>query len=294
LAPNGIAIVQSGRNPSLKVSTPKGQIEIVLLSDADSLSLWKGEWLGRDRIFLTKGCLVLDGDNLQLVSTNPGDLSVAMYPPPTQAIRCQGKPLLPASAGVEDQGILLPAGMFCTFTPHKPEPESLQATAKIIRNNGVLRKIPLGKISQPVAAAPVDDDFDQAAVWHIDLPLPESLHSKNSCITDPVLLRINYIGDVARLILNGKLLVDDFYNGKSFEVGLNRYAPAIFTGDLRLEILPLQKYAPIYLAKKAQPDFGTNNSLAMLRDLEIIPNYMVTLSSAPNGVTKKEASQAAN
>ena len=104
---------------------------------------------------------------------------------------------------------------------------------------------------------------------------------------DP-LLRIKYIGDVARVTLNGKLLVDDFYNGKPFEVGLCRYAPVILGGDLRLSVLPLQKDAPIYLAKPARPQFGSAHSLAVLREIEIIPRYTVTLTP------KEEVSQAAN
>jgi hypothetical protein len=294
LTADGIAIVPPGRNPSLEVATPTGKIEIVLLSDADSLSLWKGEWLGRDRVFLTQAGLVLDNENLRLISTNPDDLSVGVYPPPTAAIHCQGKPVPPAPADRPGQGRLLPDGLFWVFTPQKPEADNLQATAKMLRNAGVLRKIPLGHIRQPVAAAPVDADFGQAAVWRIKLPPPDHLNLNNRSGMDPLLLRIKYVGDVARVTLNGKLLVDDFYNGKPFEIGLNRYLPGILTGDLRLEILPLQKNAPIYLATQARPDFGTNDSLALLRDLEIIPSYVVTLATTAKGAAKEVVSQAVN
>ena len=42
------------------------------------------------------------------------------------------------------------------------------------------------------------------------------------------LLRLNYVGDVARVTLNGRLLTDDFYNGNVFEVGLRRYCAGNF------------------------------------------------------------------
>jgi hypothetical protein len=251
-----------------------GSVQIVLLSDEDSLALWKGEWLGHERVFLTKAGLVLDNDSLRVTSKNPGDLSVGVYPPPAETIYDQGKPLPPSSSD----------GSFANFTLPSPEAVNPLATAELIKSSGPPRKIALGNISQPVAAAPVDADFEQAAVWHIKLP--EHINAG----LDP-LLRIMYVGDVARVTLNGKLLVDDFYNGKPFEIGLNRYAPGIRTGDLRLEVLPLQKTAPIYLAKQAQPNFGTNDSLAILRELEIIPRYTVTLSTSTRN-PKVEVSQA--
>jgi hypothetical protein len=114
-----------------------------------------------------------------------------------------------------------------------------------------------------IAIAPNDSDFTNAAIWKITLPtkLDLSLHP---------ILRIHYLGDVARLTLNGRLIEDNFYAGRTFDLGLNRYAPEILTGDLRLEILPLRKDAPIFLEPKAKPDFGTNESLLKLQSVEII------------------------
>ena len=75
---------------------------------------------------------------------------------------------------------------------------------------------------------------------------------------------------MARLTLNGKLIADNFYAGREFDLGLNRYAPEIFSGDLRLEILPLRKDVPIFLEPKARPDFGTNETLVKLQSAEIV------------------------
>ena len=141
-----------------------------------------------------------------------------------------------------------------------------------VQSAGPLRDIPLGKIKEAVAAAPEDADFAQAAIWKIKLP------GKIDPGVDP-LLRMDYVGDVARVSLNGKLLTDDFYNGNPFEVGLNRYAPEILNGDLRVSILPLRKDTPIYLAESAKPDFGNAASIVALRGLEIIPRYSVQLSA---------------
>lgn len=143
-----------------------------------------------------------------------------------------------------------------------------KVAAELLRPAGTVREIPLSGGKSHIAIAPNDVDFTNAAVWKIKLPpkLDLNLHP---------LLRIRYLGDVARLTLNGKLIADNFYAGREFDLGLNRYAPEIFSGNLRLEILPLRKDAPIFLEPKARPDFGGKESLVELQSLKIINRYAV-------------------
>jgi len=142
------------------------------------------------------------------------------------------------------------------------QPRAVAVETKQIQTAGPARMIPLGEKSH-LAMAPGDSDFTNAAIWKIKLP------AKLDLKTNP-LLRLHYIGDVARLTLNGRLIEDNFYSGREFDLGLNRYAPEILTGDLRLEILPLRKDAPIFLEPKAKPDFGSSESLAQLESAEIV------------------------
>jgi hypothetical protein len=139
---------------------------------------------------------------------------------------------------------------------------SQKSVPTLLKPAGTAREIPLVPKSQ-IAAAPIDDDFTNAAVWQIKLPAKIDL-TKNP------LLRIGYVGDVARLTLNGKLIADNFYAGRPFDLGLKRYGQDIFTGDLRLEILPLRKDAPVYIEPKDRPDFGTNTTLLKLHSVEIV------------------------
>ena len=60
-----------------------------------------------------------------------------------------------------------------------------------VKEAGPARDIPLGKIRQPVAAAPEDPDFEKAAEWRIKLPANLDL-GRNP------MLRLHYVGDVAR------------------------------------------------------------------------------------------------
>jgi hypothetical protein len=93
------------------------------------------------------------------------------------------------------------------------------------------------------------------------------------------------MGDVARFLLNGRLLVDDFFNGREFDLGLRRYAPEIASGDLRIAILPLRKDAlsgakqRIFVAESGRPAFGNSAAIAALESAEIIPSYEVRLSA---------------
>jgi hypothetical protein len=97
-----------------------------------------------------------------------------------------------------------------------------------------------------VAEAPNDSDFNQAAVYIIDIP-------ETTSGTYP-LLDIEYRGDCARLYNNGELIDDNFYNGLHFMYGLWRLPPD--TRHLELRILPLQPDAPIYLPKEAIKQSG--------------------------------------
>jgi len=234
-------------------------LRIVLLSDRDSLCLWKGPWQGQDRAFLTRARLMLDGTNLCLTSTNRDDLNVGIYPCPP-VVLFQGK-AVPHKAD----------GVFEKFRPPRPRLETDKVRLTETQPAGPLRKIVPGRIAQPVAEAPDDAAFGAAAIWKINLPAGLDLK------TDPI-LRLHYVGDVARVALDGRLLIDDFYNGDPMDIGLRRYAPEILNGDLEVAILPLQKSASIDLAKTAQPDFGGKSGVVLLNKVEIIPRYQVQLN----------------
>ncbi len=253
--------VSPGTGVALKVTGSDGQtVQLVVLDDATSLTLWKERWLGRDRAFLTQAGLVVDGDNLRLTSTKLSDLTVGVYPAPT-AIEAAGQT-------IEDKM----DGIFESFAPPAPAAVSPKATFEEVQMAGPPRDIPTGKIDKPVATAPLDPDFAKAAVWRIHLPANIDLS------LDPI-LRLHYVGDVARVTLNGKLLVDDFYNGNAFDIGLRRYAPEILKGDLEIAVLPMRKDAPIFMAPSARPDFGAADSVVDLKEIEIIPRYQLQVTA---------------
>jgi hypothetical protein len=251
--------ITPGNGAALKWRAADGhKVQIVVLDEASSLALWKETWQGRERVFLTRAGLVVEGNELRLTSTNRSDLSAGVYPAPA-AVECSGHTLKSK-----------PDGIFERFTPGTPGRMEMEARLERIQAAGPPREIPQGKIDRPVAAAPLEADFEKAAIWRIVLP------AKLDWRADPI-LRLQYAGDVARVTLNGKLLADDFYNGNVFEIGLRRYGPEILKGDLRLAILPLRKEAPIYMAGEARPDFGKAESVATVQRMEIVPRYQVEM-----------------
>jgi hypothetical protein len=111
-----------------------------------------------------------------------------------------------------------------------------------IRQAGELRTIKSGHAK--VAEAPDDQAFAAAAAWRIVIPGDVQLTNAN-------LLRVHYVGDVARAYLNGELVADQFYHGRPFELSLRLLADA-GTRELDLLILPWQKGAPIYVDRRVQ------------------------------------------
>jgi len=129
------------------------------------------------------------------------------------------------------------------FLSEESEPQVLaQATFRKIQEAGPARRITIGV--NKAAEAPVDADFDQAAVYEIDLP-DEREH---------LLLDIDYEGDVARLYADGKLLDDNFYNGRHFQFALWRLPKTC--RRLELRILPLQSDMPVYFPQEAHASPG--------------------------------------
>ncbi len=252
--------IKPGTKVAARVRLADGSsVQIVVLDRENSLTLWKGNLEGRDRVFLTRAGLVLDGDDLRLTSGAPVGLEVGIYPAPA-SLKSAG-----ADLAFRNDGI------FRRFTARVSHVVSCKATFNSVQAAGPAREIPIGKIEQPVATAPLDADFDQAAVWRVSIPADIDL------TTDPI-LRLHYTGDVARVMLNGKFITDDFYNGNAFDIGLRRHAPEILGGDLRVAILPLRKDAPIYMADSARPDFDKADSVVALKSVEIIPRYQVQLT----------------
>ena len=106
-----------------------------------------------------------------------------------------------------------------------------------------------------VAQAPSEDELPEAAKWAITVPQANMAHLSE------LFLEIKYQGDIARLYANHRLLTDDFYNGRTWSIGL---ATDSFMNSenerwqFRIaHTLPLRRDAPIYFELPSLPtDFS--------------------------------------
>lgn len=244
-----VEAVSPGTGAVIYLWTPHQRVAIVLLSPQQSLTCWKGTLAGKKRLFLSEAVLTLDGETLRLSGGDASKLSVGIFPAPSSLV----------SDGASVPGIA--DGLFQRFNALAAAVLPVIVTWEQIKPAKPARSIRSGK--EGVAEAPADADFEGAAVWRLTLP-PEVDPSRD------LLLRLHYLGDAARITLNGKLLTDGFYNGDGFDLGLKRFAPAIYSGELLLSVLPLRRDAPIYLPEDAWPDFGAVDSVAALLSAEII------------------------
>ena len=107
------------------------------------------------------------------------------------------------------------------------------------------------------AEEPTDEEFEQAAVYRLDLSAIENMHEGMK------VLDLEYRGDVARLYADGKLIDDNFYNGRHFQFALWRLPRNC--RQLELRILPIQKDMPIYFPREADSRLGEALISAVVR-----------------------------
>jgi hypothetical protein len=255
--------VQPGLGTAIRLHGNDGNNHvIILLDEARSLDLWKGEWQGLERLFVTHATLLLDASTLRLRTENPQDCSVAIFPAPASVTDGRGN--VPA---IDD-------GLFRRYSPALAPVARIQALVEQVGSAGPARTIPIAPSiparKQGMAMQPEDADFAQAAVWRVKLP-PGVEASRD------LRLRVNYTGDVARAYLGDKLIDDDFYHSRPFEIGLRRYGPAIYQESLLLKILPLREDAPIYITDRSKLKFDDTHTALALEGVDVVETQEVRL-----------------
>jgi hypothetical protein len=123
----------------------------------------------------------------------------------------------------------------------------------------------------PMPQAPEEAEYAGAAAWNLTIP------SQSMSSLSDIYLRIRYVGDVARLSLDGRLMDDDFYNGRTWEIGLKRFLPEFFGKKLEVSVLPLPRKAPIYLDARAWEAMNADGQTAKILGVELLPEYEVVL-----------------
>jgi beta-galactosidase len=249
-------------NEAITIGSASGTtIHIILLSQAQAENFWKIQVNGKPYFLLSGADVFFDESSLYLRSRNNSALAFSILP----SLVAEPK----ANAPLRKTGT---DGVFAsyaasvgprTFDIHWTQTQSAGNVDRV-QTSSLQRKV-------PVAMAPDDSAFKNAAVWRIAIPANEM-----AGLSD-VFLRIEYTGDIGRLYAGQRLLDDDFYHGDTWEVGLKRFTP-LAVQDLTLDILPLRKDAPIYFSPKAQPDFGSVQQISAVRAITAAPEYEVRVT----------------
>lgn len=131
------------------------------------------------------------------------------------------------------------------------------------------RTLSIAQQKQTVPFAPVTRDFADAAAWQIHVgwpPVPD---------LNDIFLNIHYTGDVARLYSGKRFLDDNFWNGTTWQLGMQPWKALLGKAPLHLLILPAPLRSTI-----ANDGEGTEalRHKAQLLNITETPQYKLDIS----------------
>ncbi len=260
----GSVIYVRGIRPGLKseieiIRKTGTRIRILVLEKQEAEDPWKVTLGGKPHLIVTVQQIFVDKFQMHLRALSNPHVSFTVIPELTRALR-----------GSHPIHILNHPTGSSKFEASVANRSAILAQQKI-QNGSTAAPLesgpPLSWRPKGVARAPVDGAFQRAAEWQIQLP-PNAMKGLSE-----LFLKVDYVGDVARLSSSGKLLTDNFYNGLVWSVGLSRFIKDGGSAPLVLSILPLRKDAPIYIEDAHRPKFPSGAQIDELRKLELIPEY---------------------
>ena len=264
-----VKAIEAGVNSSIDIVSSAGQaLRFVVLTAHEAEDAWKVRIAGGDHLLLTGQDFVADPDrqpeSIGLRSLATPQFAFTLTPPVPVTLKASA-PLLPAAA----------TDRAASFTAQL-EPWHAELQSAATQAAGLAPAVAFGPAqgwrAHGVAQAPPEGDLPQAAKWSITVPA--------GALDDlaELFLEVNYEGDLARLSQNGKLLDDDFWNGKPWMVGLSRFLAPQGPSDFELSILPLRKDAPVYLELPSVPQFAPNGQIDKLETLRLVPEYRLDIT----------------
>jgi len=199
----GIAFTRKNRNGA--------KVSFVVLSSDQGRQFWKLPLAGRDRGVLSSNALLPDSENEIRLETLGGEAPQFAVFPEMPGVRLGDRGIRGHQHGV--------------FTEY-PLPKPAVPT-------GLIKALPVKAAvlhGTNVPNAMNESVWTEAAMWRIKVPA--AWRERDT------LLRIHFVGDVARLYAGGKLVADKFYNGQPFDFALRRLPPEQFD-TLELQVMPL-------------------------------------------------------
>lgn len=131
---------------------------------------------------------------------------------------------------------------------------------------------------QSVEAVVPEFTVDKSVPWRMEVTFTGDAASKAQ--VNEYFMSVPYTGDLALAFLDNYMVLDHFWQGEPWRIGLNRFADKMIAGKpLGFYIRPLRKNAPFLpdLPKERIPDFSDGPVLE-IPDPEILPEYTTVIS----------------
>jgi hypothetical protein len=238
-------------NGTFLITAPDGrQARVLLLTHEQALHSWKENIWGGERLLISPANLIFDDSTLRLQSDDPRNMYVSVFPSPPQPPTMQGQQLTQS-----------PDGVFTRYSA-TISPKRFDITIQQIAPSALPRSPRIGR--QRKLQPPTDADFNTAATWQITVP-PDALDGVQNA-----LLKINYVGDVARAYIGDRLIDDDFYFGQPWEIGLRRFAPEVLEKGITLKLLPKPDNARIYIQQDLRPRIIANGQTVEFSGVDLV------------------------
>jgi hypothetical protein len=263
--------VQPGLGSAIDVKGKSGLTHLMLLSQSDAKKLWRVRIGGHDQLVLTQAQVFCDGERLMLRQIGEPSFKVALFPALSPHTIETSSSLTAESS----------EGIFKLYHAQLPQ-RQIVITPKTIRRFGTAPTPLTGAIPvwrrTGVAMIPDDASFTQAAEWTFNL----SDHSLDG-LSD-IYLKVHYQGDIARLYQGDRLLTDNLFDGRQWQIGLKRFLNGPSMGVFRLQVLPLSGKADIFFEPGMVPAAGDWRNGALL-SMSAMPEYELDLSMlTPNPI----------
>lgn len=237
-----------GSRQTLQLAVPSGSgpvelpvsdsVSILLVDGPAALRLWKGEFAGAERIILADSLLVTGGALRLDITASRQEIGV--YPPVDHVMALPG-PHQGSLTKLEDSG---PFNMFSV----EVEAGMLSTSMSVQRLQGASGPAPLRVGgTQNRASAPLDADYARAAHFHLDFTADQLRTGVQN------LLRITWIGDAARALLDGQLLSDNYWNGLAWDIDLTEHRDELLRHGFTVQAFPFNPAAPIYVEESIRP-----------------------------------------
>jgi beta-galactosidase len=256
-----ISAIQPGEHASIELRSREGKtLRLLVLSSQQAEDAWKIHAADGDHLLITTQDFFSDQkgglEQVYLHSRGSAQFAFSILPSLPQPITST----LPLHEHSE--------GMFSAQAP--PRDEDPQVAP--VREADDPPPVRIGPGPHGVPEVPTEDAFRQAAGWSITVPA----HALDGLSN--LFLEIGYEGDIARLSRGDKLLVDNFYNGEPWTVGLKRFLDPALANRFMLQVLPLRADSPVYFDAGKRPAIPAGGRIDQLQGIRLTPEYQLTLT----------------